>query len=77
MRDAPLGAFGSLRPGLPPINFLELRVLAGIAARNADRELCELGRIVGALAVGCHALCHSEKTCAPSVWRWAHVGLRP
>ena len=33
--------------------FLGLFVLTGIAARDVDRELGELGRIAGALAVAC------------------------
>ena len=51
-----LGTFGPLRPGLPSISFLGLCVLTGIATRDVDGELSELGGIVGALAVACHAL---------------------
>jgi hypothetical protein len=51
-----LGTFGSLRPCLPLISFLEVCVLAGIAARNVDRELGEQGGIVGVLAVACQTI---------------------
>jgi len=62
-------------PGLPAISFLGLCVLTGVAARNVDREL---GELVGALAVDCHALIarQREDLCTVGL-EMAHIGLHP
>jgi hypothetical protein len=48
-----LETFGPLCPVVPSISFLRLFVLTGIAARDVDHALGELGGIAGALAVAC------------------------
>jgi hypothetical protein len=51
-----LETFGPLYPVVASTSFLRLFVLTGIAARDVDHELGELGGIAGALAVACHAI---------------------
>jgi hypothetical protein len=73
-----LETFGPLCPVVPSISFLRLFVLTGIAARDVDHALGELGGIAGALAVACHAIIvpPREDFCTVGL-EMGHIRLRP